>query len=74
MEPPCVVLVIDDNPYRLMVTPSYVCRTYPYTMLEPYVGFKVVRKRLCDDQGVIQGVIQRLVLREFSLCQVCIEE
>jgi hypothetical protein len=30
-------------------------------MLEPYVGFKVVRrrqlKRLCDDQDVIHGVI-----------------
>jgi hypothetical protein len=44
------------------------------TMLEPFVGFKVVRKRLCVVQGVIQGVIQRLVLRELSLCQVCLEE
>jgi hypothetical protein len=32
-------------------------------MFEPYVGFKVVRRRLCDDQGVIEGVIQRLVIR-----------
>jgi hypothetical protein len=43
-------------------------------MLEPFVGFKVVRIRLCDDQGVIQGVIQRLVLRELSLSQVFLEE
>jgi hypothetical protein len=32
-------------------------------MLESFVGFKVVRRRLYDDQGVIQGVIQTLVLR-----------
>jgi hypothetical protein len=43
-------------------------------MLEPFVGVKVVRRRLCVDQGVIQGVIQKLVLRELSLCQVCLEE
>jgi hypothetical protein len=41
---PCVVLIIDDNPYGLMVALSYMCRTCPYTMLEPYVGFKVVRR------------------------------
>jgi hypothetical protein len=28
-EAPCVVLVIDDNPYGLMVALSYVCRTCP---------------------------------------------
>jgi hypothetical protein len=27
MEPPCVVLIINDNPYGLMVALSYVCRT-----------------------------------------------
>jgi hypothetical protein len=43
-------------------------------MLEPFVGVKVVKRRLCVDQGVIQGVIQRLVLRELSLCQVWLEE
>jgi hypothetical protein len=43
-------------------------------MLEPFVGFKVVRIRLCDDQGVIQGVIQILVLSELRLCQVYLEE
>jgi hypothetical protein len=26
---PCVVLVINDNPYRLMVALSYMCRTCP---------------------------------------------
>jgi hypothetical protein len=43
-------------------------------MLEPYVGFKVVRRRLCNDHGVIQEVIQRLVIRELSLYRVCLEE
>jgi hypothetical protein len=43
-------------------------------MPEPFIGFKVVRRRLCVDQGVIQEVIQRLVLRELSLYQVCLEE
>jgi hypothetical protein len=69
-----VVLVINDNPYGLMVALSYVCRTCPFTMLETFVGFKFVRRRLCVEQGVIQGVIQSLVLRELSLCQVCLEE
>jgi hypothetical protein len=41
--PPCVVLVINDNPYGLMFALSYICRTYPLTTLDPYVGFKVVR-------------------------------
>jgi hypothetical protein len=26
---PCVVLVINDNPYGLMIALSYMCRTYP---------------------------------------------
>jgi hypothetical protein len=47
-------------------------------MLEPYVGFKVVRrwkyKRLFHDQGVIQGVILSLVIRELSLYRVYLEE
>jgi hypothetical protein len=25
--PPCVVLVINDNPYRLMFVLSFICRT-----------------------------------------------
>jgi hypothetical protein len=37
-----VVLVINDNPYGLMVALSYICRTCSSTMLEPFVGFKVV--------------------------------
>jgi hypothetical protein len=44
MEPPCVVSVIDDNPYGLMVVLSYMCKT-SHIMLEPYIGFKVVRRR-----------------------------
>jgi hypothetical protein len=27
--PPCVVLVINDNPYGLMIALSYICRTCP---------------------------------------------
>jgi hypothetical protein len=27
MESPCVVLVINENPYGLMVALSYICRT-----------------------------------------------
>jgi hypothetical protein len=27
--PPCVVLVINDNPYGLMFALIYICRTYP---------------------------------------------
>jgi hypothetical protein len=27
--PPCVVLVINDNPYGLMFALSYICRTCP---------------------------------------------
>jgi hypothetical protein len=27
--PPCVVLVINDNPYGLMFASSYICRTCP---------------------------------------------
>jgi hypothetical protein len=43
---PCVVLVINDNPYGIMVALSYMWfQGCPYTMLEPYVGFKVVRRR-----------------------------
>jgi hypothetical protein len=42
--PPCVVLVINDNLYELMFELSYICRTCPYTMFEPYVGCKVVRR------------------------------
>jgi hypothetical protein len=57
---------------------SYICRTCPQTMLEPYVGFKVVRRSkwrtLSDDQCVIQGNIRRMVIWEFSLLQLCIEE
>ena len=28
----------------------------------PFVGFKVIRRRICVDQGAIQGFIQRLVM------------
>jgi hypothetical protein len=75
---PCVVLVINNNLYGLMFALSYICRTCPYTMLEPYVGFKVVRRSkwrtLNDDQCVIQGNIRRMVICELSLLQLCLEE
>ena len=34
MVAPCVVLVINDNPYILMVALSYTCRFGPYVMLD----------------------------------------
>ena len=45
MEPPCVVLVIDDNPYGLMLALRFTCRTCPWARLEPFVGFKVATRR-----------------------------
>jgi hypothetical protein len=33
-----------------------------------------MKKIICDDHGVIQGVIQILVIRESSLYRVCLEE
>ena len=45
MEPPCVVLVINDNPYGLMVALSYMCRSCPQAMLERLVGVKVAIRR-----------------------------
>jgi hypothetical protein len=44
IEPPCVVLVIDENRYGLMIALSLSYRFSPYEMLEPYVGFKVARR------------------------------
>jgi hypothetical protein len=35
--------------------------------VEPYVVLEIDRRKLIDDQGVIQGVILRLVIRELSL-------
>ena len=32
--PPCVVLVINDNLYGLMVALSYICRFGPYALLD----------------------------------------
>jgi hypothetical protein len=43
MEPPCVILVNDENPYGLMVALSFSYRFCPYAMLVPYVGLKVAR-------------------------------
>jgi len=45
MEPPCVVLVINDNPYGLMFALRLTYRICPLAMLEPFVGFKVAIRR-----------------------------
>ena len=34
----------------------------------------LISRRVCVDQGVIQGIIQRLVMWELSLLQACLEE
>jgi hypothetical protein len=36
MEPPYVVLVINDYPYVLLFALIYIFGTFPYTMFEPY--------------------------------------
>ena len=51
--PPCLVLVIDDNIYGLMVALSYIWRFCPYAFLGVHV---LVSRRVCVDQGAIQGI------------------
>ena len=48
---PCVVLVIDDILYGLMVALSYIGRICPYAFLEVHV---LVSRSLCVDQGAIK--------------------
>ncbi|KAE8776021.1 hypothetical protein D1007_51408 [Hordeum vulgare] len=57
---PYVVLVIDDNPYGLMVALSYIQRICPYALLEVHL---LASKSLYDDQVGIQSIIQRLVIK-----------
>ena len=57
---PCVILVIYDNPYGLMVALSYIFRICPYALLEVHL---LVSRSLYDDQGGIQSIIQRLVIK-----------
>jgi hypothetical protein len=40
-----VVLVINDNSYGLIFALCNMRRSYPYAMLEQYVGFKVAIRR-----------------------------
>ena len=54
---PYVVLVIDDNPYGLMVALSYIRRICPYALLEIHL---LVSRSLYDDQGGIQGCVQMI--------------
>ena len=67
--PPYVVLVINDNPYGLMVALSYLVVFVHRNACRPYVGFNVERRRLSDDQEV-QGVIRRMVMMMLSIVQV----
>jgi hypothetical protein len=46
MELPCVVLIINDNLYELMFALSYIYRSFPYAMLEPYVSFNVAIRKI----------------------------
>jgi hypothetical protein len=65
MEPPRVVLPINENPYEI----TNVC-------IELYLkGFSIgIAWRSTDEQGVIQGVVQRLVNIELILEQVYSEK
>jgi hypothetical protein len=76
-----MVLVIIDKFYGLIFMLSYTYIEYSYIInaWRSYVDYKVERirrkwKRLIDDQCVIQEVIQRVVLRELSLSQLCLEK
>ena len=44
MVAPCVVLVINDNPYGLMVALSYICRFGPYALLDLHMLEPRLRK------------------------------
>jgi hypothetical protein len=61
MEFPCVVFVIDDNSYGLIVVLRFSLRSCPYAMLEPYVGLKMqdeedrVHMKKTDEDGVEEG-------------------
>ena len=73
--PPCLVLVIDDNPYGLMVCLELHLKGLSIGFAwRSFIGFKAISRRLCVDQGGIQGFIQRLVMWELSLLQACLEE
>ena len=51
---PCVVLVINDNLYRLMFALRYLYRSCPWEKIGVHV---LDSRRLYDDQGSIQGFI-----------------
>ena len=62
--PPCVVLVINDNPYGLMFTLRYSYRSCPWEN----IGVHVLDSwRWHDDQCSIQGFIWRMVMCRFEL-------
>ena len=49
--PPCLVLVIDDNLYGLMVALSYILRVCPWAFLGVHLLVSMI---VCDDQGAIK--------------------
>ena len=51
---PCVVLVINDNPYGLMLALRYTCRSCPLEKIGVHV---LDSRRLHVDQCSIQGFI-----------------
>ena len=62
--PPCVVLVINDNPYGLMFTLRYSYRSCPLEMFGVHV---LDSRRLHDDQCSTQGFIWRMVMCRVEL-------
>ena len=67
-EPSCVVLVINDNLYGLMVALSYPCRACPLAMLEHHV----LVSRLKEEDKVMTKAISKssYILREEVEVQV----
>jgi len=71
MVPPCVVLVINDNPYGLMFALRYPYRSCPWER----IGVHVLDSRgLHDGHCYIQGFIWRMVMFRVEHIASCLEE
>ena len=68
MAPPCVVLVINDNLYGLMVALSYPCRACPLAMLVHHVFVSSLK----EEDKVMSKAISKssYILREEVEVQV----
>ena len=67
-ESSCVVLVINDNLYGLMVALSYPCRACPLTMLEHHVLVSSLKE---EDKVMTKAIFKSsYILREEDEVQV----